>query len=117
MLSWEIGLRFGASHFGFITSHVTEHTDLSPARLHMDLSQRRALADGMAVFDLMVPYDPHKESWSPATMEVRDYHAPVSALGRLYGRVYLEVVRPRLRDAYRRLPADVLRRLKPLIRH
>ncbi|MFT3987558.1 GNAT family N-acetyltransferase [Aestuariivirga sp.] len=116
-LSWEIGLRFGASHFGFITSHINELTDYSPARLHMDFSQRRALADGMTVFDLMVPHDPHKESWSSAATETRDYHLPLSARGWLYGTVYLETLRPLLRDTYYRLPAEWLRRLKPFTGH
>jgi len=117
VLSWEIGLRFGTSHFGFITSHVNELTDYSPARLHMDFSQRRALADGMTVFDLMVPHDAHKESWSSAATETRDYHLPLTPRGWLYGRVYLETLRPLLRDAYYRLPEEWLRRLKPFTGH
>ncbi len=117
VLSWEIGLRFGTRHFGFITSHVTSLTDYSPARLHMDYSQRRAIADGMTVFDLMVPYDVHKESWSSARVETRDYHLPLSMLGRAYGRGYLELARPFLRKGYYRLPPTILRRLKPLIGH
>ena len=117
VLSWEIGLRFGTSHFGFITSHVNALTNYSPARLHMDFSQRRALADGMTVFDLMVPHDPHKESWSSAAMETRDHHLPLSPGGWIYGRLYLEMLRPLLRDAYYRLPQKTLRFLKPLIGH
>jgi CelD/BcsL family acetyltransferase involved in cellulose biosynthesis len=116
-LSWEIGLRFGTSHFGFITSHVTGLTDYSPARLHMDFSQRRALADGMTVFDLMVPHDPHKESWSSSAMATRDYHMPVSTLGWIYGRIYVERLRPLLRTGYYRLPPKILRILKPLVGH
>ena len=116
-LSWEIGLRFGTSHFGFITSHVNALTDYSPARLHMDYSQRRALADGMTVFDLMVPHDAHKESWSSAAMETRDYHLALSPMGWAYGLIYLETLRPRLRAAYYRLPAKILRLLKPFTGH
>ena len=51
-ISWEIGLRFGRTYFGFITSHDTALTDASPARLHMDLSERQAIKDGMRIFDL-----------------------------------------------------------------
>jgi CelD/BcsL family acetyltransferase involved in cellulose biosynthesis len=99
-VSWEVGLRFHDTHFGFITAHDTALTDLSPARLHMDLSQRQAIADGMKVFDLMVPADPHKESWSSAQVAVHDFHAPLSLAGRFYGRLYLEWARPFLRRAY-----------------
>jgi CelD/BcsL family acetyltransferase involved in cellulose biosynthesis len=103
-VSWEIGLRFGNTHFGFITAHDTALTDASPARLHMDLSQRRAIADGMLTFDLMVPADPHKESWSNGQVAVHDFHAPVSFAGKLYGLLYLEWARPMLRRAYYRAP-------------
>ena len=116
-VSWEIGLRKGGTHFGFITSHVTALTDYSPARLHMDLSQRRALNDGLKAFDLMVPNDAHKESWSSAKTETSDYHLPLSPLGRLYGAGYLETARPLLRRAYYRMPPHLLRLLKPVVGH
>jgi CelD/BcsL family acetyltransferase involved in cellulose biosynthesis len=103
-ISWEVGLRFGNTHFGFITAHDTSLTDASPARLHMDLSQRQAIADGMKTFDLMVPADPHKESWSNGQVTVHDFYAPISLAGRLYGSVYLEWARPLLRHAYFRAP-------------
>ncbi|MBI2718300.1 MAG: GNAT family N-acetyltransferase [Rhizobiales bacterium] len=116
-LSWEIGLRFGATHFSFITSHVSALTDYSPARLHMDASQRRALADGMQAFDLMVPHDAHKESWSSGAVGTHDYHLPLSFRGALYGRAYLELARPLLRDAYYRMPPKLLRLIKLLTGH
>lgn len=103
-VSWEIGLRFGETHFGFITAHDISMTDASPARLHMDLAQRRALADGMKVFDLMVPMDPHKLSWSSGKMPVHDFHRPLSAKGWLYGIAYLKWLRPALRKVYYKAP-------------
>jgi CelD/BcsL family acetyltransferase involved in cellulose biosynthesis len=107
IISWEVGLRFGKTHFGFITAHDTSLTDASPARLHMDMSQKRAIADGMKTFDLMVPADPHKESWSSGQIVVHDFHAPLSLSGRLYGRFYLEWARPLMRRAYFRAPATL----------
>jgi CelD/BcsL family acetyltransferase involved in cellulose biosynthesis len=116
-VSWEIGLRHNGTHFAFITSHVNALTDYSPARLHMDLSQRQALKDGMKAFDLMHPNDVHKESWSSGKTEVSDYYLPLSAKGAAYGAIYLERLRPRLRDAYYRMPPGLLKLLKPIIRH
>jgi CelD/BcsL family acetyltransferase involved in cellulose biosynthesis len=116
-ISWEIGLRKGSTHFGFITSHRTDLTDYSPGRLHMDLSQRQALRDGMSAFDLMVPNDPHKESWSSSKVEVRDHHLPLTALGRLYGLGYVETARPLLRKAYYAMPPELLKLLKPVTGH
>ncbi len=108
-VSWEIGFRFGATHFAYITSHVNALTDLSPGRLHMDQSQRACLAAGMKAFDLMVPYDAHKESWSSACMDTRDYFMPFTPLGQLVGHVYLRLLRPAMRNLYYRMPAHLLR--------
>lgn len=116
-VSWEIGLRFGATHFAFITSHATALTDYSPGRLHMDQSQRLALDAGMKVFDLMVPYDPHKESWSSAMMRTRDFYLPLSSRGWLFGKLYLSALRPVIRATYYRLPKGALKALKPIIGH
>jgi CelD/BcsL family acetyltransferase involved in cellulose biosynthesis len=116
-VSWELGFRHQGSHYAYLTSHVNALTDLSPGRLHMDQSQRLALADGQKVFDLMVPYDQHKESWSSVVTPVEDYYLGLTARGRAYGKAYIDWLRPLLRRAYYAMPQDILRRLKPVLRH
>ncbi len=116
-VSWEIGFRYLGTHFAYITSHVNALTDLSPGRLHMDYSQRQALADGQKQFDLMVPHDIHKESWSSGTIPTNDYFQSVSFLGWLYGQTYLKALRPLMRKLYYKLPSRALRLLQPLTRH
>lgn len=116
-VSWEIGLRYGKTHFCYITSHVDAFTNHSPARLHMDLSQRKALADGMTTFDLMVPNDSYKDSWCSQRMPAHDWHLPLTPLGRLYGTGYLQNIRPALRSAYHHAPPALLRMLKPVTGH
>jgi CelD/BcsL family acetyltransferase involved in cellulose biosynthesis len=111
--SWEIGFRHGTKHYGYITSHLNSLTDLSPGRLHMDLSQRMCLADGMEKFDLMVPNDAHKESWSSAKAITNDMFLPVSARGRIVGFVYLRTLRPLLRSLYYYLEPTALRWFNP----
>ena len=113
-VSWEIGFRFRGTHFAYITSHVNEHTDLSPGRLHMDMSQRMAIADKQSRFDLMVPYDAHKESWCSAMVGTNDYYMPMTLRGRFYGAAYLRHVRPVIRDIYYRLPPKVLQNMQKL---
>jgi CelD/BcsL family acetyltransferase involved in cellulose biosynthesis len=102
-VSWEVGFRHRNKHYGYITSHVNALTDLSPGRLHMDLSQRACLADGMTQFDLMVPNDVHKESWSSATVDTNDYYLPLSIKGAAFGHVYIRTLRPMLRNLYYKL--------------
>jgi CelD/BcsL family acetyltransferase involved in cellulose biosynthesis len=110
-ISWEIGFRHQGTHYAYITSHVNAHTDLSPGRLHMDLSQRACLADGLKAFDLMVPNDAHKETWSSATAITNDCYLPLSWPGRLAGRVFLRTLRPIIRKIYYGLSADMLSKL------
>jgi CelD/BcsL family acetyltransferase involved in cellulose biosynthesis len=116
-ISWELGFRFNGTHYAYLTSHVNELTDLSPGRLHMDLSQRLCLADGQKVFDLMVPNDQHKASWSSTTVNCDDYFLPLSAGGHLFGSLYLRLLRPLLRRGYYAMSPRLLRLLKPITRH
>lgn len=114
-VAFEIGLRFKQRHYGFITAHDLTLTDASPARLHMDLSQRRAVSDGVSIFDLMVPGDPHKASWSSGSVPVRDFHAGLTLAGGLYCKAYLEVLRPSLRAAYQGARPSLRRQVSRLV--
>lgn len=110
-VSWEVGFRHRGTHYGYITSHLNALTDLSPGRLHMDQSQRDCLNAGMGVFDLMVPNDAHKKSWSSATVVTNDYYLPISAAGAALGHGFIRTLRPLLRKAYYNMDASTLRRL------
>ena len=115
-ISLELGLRYRGRHCAFITGHDPELTDLSPARLHMDRAQRMALADGMALFDLMVPGDPYKNSWSSQVVGVADHARPLTARGILHCAAYVQVLRPLARAAYLRMPAALRQLAMPLVR-
>ena len=106
-LSWEMGFRWKGRHLAYMTAQRSDVRAFSIGRLHMHHSQSLAVADGMQVFDLLVPAAPHKESWSSHVEEVRNYFLPLSLRGRLLGQTYLCHLRPLLREAYHRLPAGV----------
>jgi CelD/BcsL family acetyltransferase involved in cellulose biosynthesis len=110
-VSWEVGFRHRGTHYGYITSHVNTLTNLSPGRLHMDQSQRDALSAGMGIFDLMVPNDTHKESWSSAVVVTNDYYLPISTAGAALGHGFIRTLRPLLRKAYYNMDAATLRKL------
>lgn len=115
-VSWEIGFRCNGTHFGYVTSHMCDVTDLSPGRLHMHYSQVLALKDGMKRFDLMVPNDVHKESWSSSMVQTHDYYLPLSRRGQIAGEIYLRILRPVLRSVYYKLAPKALRLINPLTR-
>jgi CelD/BcsL family acetyltransferase involved in cellulose biosynthesis len=112
-VSWEVGFRFCNRHYGYITSHLNALTDYSPGRLHMDYSQRAALAAGMDAFDLMVPNDAHKESWSSNAVDTNDYYLPISIAGRAIGHGLIRTLRPIVRRMYYRLEGSGVRKLNP----
>lgn len=116
-VSWEIGFNYKGTHFAYITSHMNKLTDLSPGRLHMDLSQRLSIASGQERFDLMVPNDTHKESWCSGKVDTKDFFLPVSIIGKIYGHTYLTMIRPMMRKAYYGLPQKTLKLLQPFTRH
>ncbi len=115
-VSWEVGFRYRNTHYGYLTSHMNALTDVAPGRLTLDLSQRLALKDGFGTFDLMVPYDQHKESFASVMVPVNDYFLPLTFKGALYGHGYLGTLRPILRRIYQRLPLPALRVIKRLLR-
>lgn len=109
--SYEIGLRFKGHHFGYITAHDARLTDMSPGRLHMDLSQRAAINDGLEAFDLMVPADPHKKTWSSNSVQTRDYFTHLNARGAIYSLAYLKIIRPCVRWLYLKAPTSIRRHI------
>jgi CelD/BcsL family acetyltransferase involved in cellulose biosynthesis len=111
-VSWEIAFQYRKTHFAYVTAHVNALTELSPARLHMDYSQRAAREAGREKFDLMVPHDVHKESWCSGMVEVNDYYLGLTAKGHIYGGVYLGKLRPLVRHIYHALPHIALRALQ-----
>jgi CelD/BcsL family acetyltransferase involved in cellulose biosynthesis len=114
-VSHELGLRYRGRHCAFITGHDPELTNLSPARLHMDRSQRQALADGVSTFDLMVPGDPYKSSWSCRSVAVADHASPLTARGKLHCATYIRLLRPIARKLYLHTPAALRQRAMSLL--
>lgn len=113
--AYEIGLRYRDRHCCFIAAHDVSTTDGSPGRLHMDHAQCQAIRDGVRIFDLLVPLDPHKESWSSGHVRVHDYWLPLSLSGQIAGRFYLNLLRPLARSVYHKSSPRFRRALKTMI--
>jgi CelD/BcsL family acetyltransferase involved in cellulose biosynthesis len=111
-VSWEVSFRHAGTHYAYLTSHMNALTDLSPGRLHMDISQRACLAEGVHSFDLMVPNDAHKQTWSSASVVTNDWYLPLSLSGRLAGTVYIRTIRPIIRKIYYGLHTETLSKLR-----
>ena len=115
-ISWEASFAYRGIQYCYLTAHKSDFTNKSPGRLHFDLSQRHSLANGIKSYDLMVPYDQYKESWSSAMEPVNDYYVPLNTAGAIIANTYLGTLRPLLRHIYSKLPVSILRVLKTLLR-
>ena len=116
-ISWEVSFIYQGTHYLYLTSHMAHLTDLSPGRLTFDLSQRHALSQGLKSYDLMIPYDHHKESWATQTEPVNDFYLPLNTYGAVYGHVYFGWLRPILRKIYLGLPMGKLKLLQKILRY
>jgi CelD/BcsL family acetyltransferase involved in cellulose biosynthesis len=68
----------------------------------------------MQIFDLMIPGDPHKQSWSNGRVAVHEFHAPLSMAGMIYGHGYISLLRPIVRRFYHSAPAAIRTRFTRL---
>lgn len=73
----------------------------------------QALRDGydenLHTYDMLAPGDSYKLDWSDGTIDVLDWAKPVTLAGQAYARVYLEIIRTRLKAAIHAMP-NMLRR-------
>ena len=110
IVSQHVALTYFGRHLCYLTAHDSACTNLSPARLHMDLSQRAAIVARRETFDLLLPGDAYKASWSSGSVQACEFFHPLSLKGKVFGFGFLAVLRPILRDSYQAAPPR-LRRL------
>ncbi|MGL4395506.1 MAG: GNAT family N-acetyltransferase [Hyphomicrobium sp.] len=75
----------------------------------LEQSLRDGFADGLDTYDMLAPGDSYKLTWSDATVEVQDWSVPLSIAGRAYGRIYLGLLRPRMKAMISAMPQVVRR--------
>jgi CelD/BcsL family acetyltransferase involved in cellulose biosynthesis len=60
---------------------------------------------GVETYDLLAPGDGYKKEWADGAVAVNDHAIVLTLKGRLYARIYLAVIRPRLKAAITSLPS------------
>ncbi len=78
--------------------------------LLLEQSLRDGYADKLAVYDMLAPGDAYKLEWADGKTEVTDWAQPLTLAGKTYARIYLGLVRGRMKAALSNMP-DGLRRL------
>jgi len=67
--------------------------------LLLERSMKAAHEEGIKVYDMLAPGGGYKTEWADASAQVVDFCVPLTAAGYGYGWLYLEVLRPKLKDA------------------
>lgn len=107
----EIGLRCKGRTAIHIVTYDLAYEKSAAGALLLEDSVRRALDDGMTVFDFLPPGYDYKWEWSKAFVRVHDWALPLSASGRLYTTVYLRGLRNVLKRGVEALPLSLRRKL------
>ena len=107
----EVGVRCKGRSAIHVVTYDLAYEKAAAGALLMEDSVRRAIEDGMAVFDFLPPGYDYKWEWTKTAVPVRDWAMPLSAMGRLYTTVYLRTLRGALKRGVEALPVSIRRKL------
>ena len=75
--------------------------------LLLEQSIRDGFADGLSTYDMLAPGDNYKLDWSDGSVEVQDWSRPLTLAGQTYARLYLGLVRPRMKAMIEAMPPSL----------
>jgi CelD/BcsL family acetyltransferase involved in cellulose biosynthesis len=87
-----------------------KHEKAGVGSLLLEQCIRDAFSEGMTTLDMMAPGDNYKLDWADASVEVTDWSRPLTIAGHTYARIYLGLVRGKVKKAMAAMPQS-LRRL------
>lgn len=109
------GVAIDVTCLGRRAAHIIVHDPsldgFSPGTLLLQEWIRAASADRIATFDLLAPAYPYKLDWADASVNVNDFAVGLTLPGRAYVRVYLGLLRARLKEGAEAL-SQLLARLR-----
>lgn len=110
-ISLQWGFLQGRRYYAFMSSRDPAFEEYSVGRLHLQDVLEACHGLGVTQADLMVPEVPYKMTWTQSSDPLVDIVMPWSIRGRLTFGLYHGRVRPLLKQAARRLPVSVRRRV------
>ncbi|PCI88150.1 MAG: hypothetical protein COB24_03390 [Hyphomicrobiales bacterium] len=101
MVSAAISFIKGKNYYGYIVTMDNNFIKYKPGNIHVILNIEYAYNHGITSYDFLSPADEYKYRWSKNnSIAVYDILLPMNAKGKLYGSVYLNKLRPRLKSIY-----------------
>jgi CelD/BcsL family acetyltransferase involved in cellulose biosynthesis len=102
-------------YYAYVATWAPEHEEASPGKLHLEQVIRACHERGIGVADFLMPAAPYKFTWTDKAVAVADYALPISLRARLQLSLWTGRLRPLLKRAALRLPADLRGRLARLL--
>lgn len=113
-VAFEIGVRCKGRSAIHIIAYDLDFEKTAAGALLMEDSIRRAMNDGIAVYDLLAPGDGYKLEWADDAVAVRDWAMPLSAVGRAYSTLHLGLKRT-LKRGLEALPVETRRKVTDVL--
>jgi len=101
----EISLECKRHRVAYLISYDIELAHYGVGIIAAEDSIRTAHEAGLDRFDLLTPADAYKMEWADASVEVHDWAMPLSFAGRIYARVWLELVKECMKSSIKTWPA------------
>jgi CelD/BcsL family acetyltransferase involved in cellulose biosynthesis len=101
----EIAFRAGGHLAVHVIVYNLKFEKSGAGALLMEDSIRRSHGEGIESFDLLAPGDEYKMDWADGKIEVVDWAQPLTIKGQAYARLYLGLVRSKLKSAMTAIPS------------
>lgn len=108
-VAYEIGFLQRGHYYSYLGAFVWGLRHASPGTLQIEMTLDWLAANGAKTFDLLGNPVEYKALWSNREVALSCHVCDLSALGRLYSRLWVRSARPMLKAAYHRLPTSVRR--------
>ncbi len=103
------GFVHNGRYYAFISTWDAAHEESSPGKLHLGEVIKACYDQELTSADFMVPVVPYKLTWASDVTPVGDHVLPISLRGRLYGGLWLKVLRPLAKKIAYAVPRDLRR--------
>lgn len=113
----QIGFVCGGHYALHINVFDLAHEKSGVGVLLTEQNIRDTFAEGLATFDFLGPADNYKFDWANKSVATADWTLPLTLKGVAYGRIYLDLIRTKGKQALSALPSPLRRTVASLAGH
>lgn len=109
------GFVYGDRYYAFISNWNSSYAKFSPGKLHLGYVIETCYEMGLSVAEFMVPSVPYKKTWATASIPVQDHVKGYTFVGKIYGTLWINKLRPLVKKLAYMTPDGLRRRIKELL--